>query len=207
MGGRRAGDTAGSKAGAEVDDLKGAQPPSDILEALAAAINERRRQLRADLVPHRARNPDAARLRQRLQTGGQVDAIAQQILAIDDHIPEMHADAEPHLLARGALRILLRDRLLNLQCAFDGIDRARKIGKHAVAGRREDAAPMFADQPVDNCPRSTQRPQCADLVQLHQVAIANDVRRKNRGELSFDHLAFCHPRASLRHRYRVRRLL
>jgi hypothetical protein len=28
------------------------------------------------------------------------------------------------------------------------------------------------------------------------VAVANDVRRKNRGELSFDHLAFYHPKAS-----------
>jgi hypothetical protein len=48
---------------------------------------------------------------------------------------------------------------------------------------------MIGDQPVEDRARRAQCPQRADLVLFHQMAVADDVGRENRGELSFDHLA------------------
>src|SRR5580704_4963233 len=54
-------------------------------------------------------------------------------------------------------------------------------------------AVVNGDQPVEDRPRGAQCPQRADLVQLHQMAVADDIGRENRGQFSFDHLAVCHP--------------
>ena len=119
----------------------------------------------------------------------------------------MDTDAEAQPLPLGALCVLLSDRRLDREGAFDRIDGAGEIGKDAVPGGREDAAAVSGDQPVDNGARGAQGPQRAELVQLYQVAVADDVRRENRGELPFDDLDFWHPGASSRHRCRPVRLL
>ena len=179
--------------GAAPIDFEGLHRLRDVLQALAAEPDKRRRQLCADLVAHRGGDADAAWFGQGLQPRRDVDAVAEQVLPIDYHVAEMHADTELHAFARGALRIFRGDRLLHRQRAFDGIDRAGEIGEHAVAGRGEDPAAIIGDQPVEDRARGAQRPQRADLVLLHQLAVADDIGREDRGELAFDYLAVCHP--------------
>ena len=139
----RAGDHPGQRLASRPDDLKRAQRARHVLQPLAAAIDERNRQLGADLVAHRGRNVDAARLGERLQPGGDIDAVAQQIVALDDDIAEVDTDAEAQPLALGALRVLRRDRPLDREGAFDRIDGAREIGEDAVPGGCEDAAAIL----------------------------------------------------------------
>src|SRR5262249_10999705 len=119
-------------------------------------------------------------------------AVAEQVLPFDDHISEMNADAEPHLLAGRAILVFFFDRVLDRDGALDGIDRAGKIGNDTVASRIEDAAAMGSDQSIEDRPVGLQPAQRADLVQPHQTAVLGNVGRKNRGELSFDDLIFCH---------------
>src|SRR5205823_13226828 len=91
----------------------------------------------------RRRDPDRIRLGERFQTRGDIDAVAQQIVTVDDHIAEMDADAEPHRSSFGIPRCVRSDRILYCYCALHGGDCAGEIRHHAVAGGMKDAAAML----------------------------------------------------------------
>ena len=71
-----------------------------VLELLLAAIDEGVFDAQLDQVAHGARHGDAAGLGQRLDAGGEVDAVAEDVLVlvVDDDLAEMDADAEQHAL-------------------------------------------------------------------------------------------------------------
>ncbi len=89
----------------------------------------------ADLVADRARDADAARLGQLLQARGDVDAVAEDVVVLADHVAEV--DADPELdLALAAPTSLLRAR----HAALD-LDRAlapprRRSGTRPACRRR-----------------------------------------------------------------------
>ena len=69
------------------------------------------RELVPHLLEHRAGNEDAARLGQRLQTRRDVDALAEEVVAFDEHVAEIDADAKIACAGRAAgSRSARRDR-------------------------------------------------------------------------------------------------
>ena len=48
----------------------------------------------ADLIAHRARDADAAGLGERFQARRHVDAVAEDVVVLDDHVAQIDADAE-----------------------------------------------------------------------------------------------------------------
>src|SRR3954453_10870256 len=79
----------------------GAYRPGDVLDVLLSQILERIPQLIADLIPHYARDTDAPRLCQSLQSRGDIDAVTVDIVAVGDHIAEIDADAKGDALVLG----------------------------------------------------------------------------------------------------------
>jgi hypothetical protein len=156
----------------------------DILDLLFAQIVEGQRQLVADVVPRSSRDADRARLGEGFQPGRDIDPIAEQVLAVDHDIADMHADAELHRFVGGMSRILCGDRSLCRDGALEGIDRAGEIGDDAIASGIEDAAPVRRDQPVDDDAARLQPSQRADLVARHQPAVAGNVCGEDRGEFA-----------------------
>jgi hypothetical protein len=130
--------------------------------------------------------------KRRLQPGGDVDPVAKEIRAFDNDVPEMDADAEAHLLARGPVGVLLGDCLLHRDGTLERIDRAGEVRHHAVAGGIEDSTMMDGDQSVEDRPVRLKCAQCADFVQPHQAAVLGNIGRKDYRELSFDGLNVCH---------------
>ena len=65
----------------------------DILEVVLAEILEGRAHLASGLSVGVSRKANAARRRQLLQPGGDIDSLAMDVLALDDHVPEVDADA------------------------------------------------------------------------------------------------------------------
>jgi hypothetical protein len=68
--------------------------PRDVLERLLAHILELEGELVAHLVAHHAADADAAWLRQGFKPSGDVDAIAENVVPIDDDVAEIDADAK-----------------------------------------------------------------------------------------------------------------
>src|SRR5207253_7963218 len=103
----------------------------------------------ADVVADGARDADAAWLCECLQPSSDVDAVAVDVSAIDDHVAEIDPDPEGDPLVLGRLGIAVDHRPLNLDGAAHRIDDARKLHQHAVAGGLDNPAVMLPDFGVD----------------------------------------------------------
>src|ERR1700719_4712310 len=84
----------------------------DVLEALLAHIDEDCINFAAHMIERRARDADAARLRDAFEARSDVDAVAKNVVALDKHVTEIDADAEQHALLLADARISLRHKSL-----------------------------------------------------------------------------------------------
>jgi len=161
--------------------------PVDILNADVAAVLEPSVDPIADAFVDDGGNANAAGLGQRLQAGGDVDAIAIDIVAFDDHITEIDPDPQHNprlpqgLVGQGAVRALHR------QGAVHRVDHAAEFDDGAIADELDDAAVMGGDRRVENgLPVLLEGGQRARLVGPHQARIADHVGRKYGRELTVD---------------------
>ena len=163
-------------------DPKDADRTRDVLDTLVAEIFEFDIfQPLADLVAHRARNTNAARLGERFQTGGDIDTIAKDVVVLDNHIAEVDADAELNPSRRRDIRVASRHPALDLGSAQDRIDNALEFDQHAVAGGLDNAAVVLCDGRIDELdPMGLETGERPRLVDLHQPAKADHVGGKDR---------------------------
>jgi hypothetical protein len=120
-----------------------------------------------------------ARRCQRLETCGDIDAIAHEIVAIDDDVAEIDADAKAHAIGLGQARIVLVDLELNFGGAADRFDGARELGDDAVPRTSEDAPLMLRDQAVEDLAMRLERGQSPFLVPANEPAIADHISRED----------------------------
>src|SRR5262249_36050898 len=78
---------------------------SDVLDALVAQILERIGELVADLLAHGSRDANPAGVSDRLQPSGNIDAVAEDVVFLNDHVAEIDADSKPDALLVGHLRL------------------------------------------------------------------------------------------------------
>src|SRR5207248_8015022 len=84
----------------------------DILELLLASILKSHIQSIPHLLMRGIRDADAAWLRNTFQAGGNIDAIAEDVIACDQHVAEIDADTEQHLAVLGHIRVPLGHALM-----------------------------------------------------------------------------------------------
>src|SRR5271167_3734760 len=94
----------------------------DVLDALLPHIFERVGELVADLVADHTRDADATRLRQCLQPRRDVHPVAEDVVAIDDHVAEIDPDAEGDAPVRGYLDIAVEHCPLHLDRTANRVD-------------------------------------------------------------------------------------
>src|ERR1700693_3133969 len=80
----------------------------DVLEALLAHIDEGCINFAAHVIESRARDADATGLRNAFEARGDIDAIAENVVAFDEHVAEIDADAEKHALVLAEAGIAFR---------------------------------------------------------------------------------------------------
>src|SRR5215204_6250955 len=114
---------------------------------------------------------NATRFGQRLQTSGDVDRIAEDVVVIYDHIAEMDSEA-----VRNALlfrRRAHREAALKRNRPAHGVEPAREFNQKAVSGRLDDAAAMGCQRRIDLvAAQGTQPIQGAFLVFGNEPTIA-----------------------------------
>ena len=138
-GGRR------SRCGLAVEhDLEDADRPADVLDLLLAEILEGDVEPVADLVAHRGRHADAAGFRHDFEPRGDVDAVAEDVVVLDDDVAEVDADAEDEAPRRAACPVAPRHASLEVDGAAHRVDDALEFDQHAVAGGLDDAALALA---------------------------------------------------------------
>jgi hypothetical protein len=143
-----------------------------------------------DLVPHMvkssARDQHVTRLCHALETSRDVDCITIEIAAFDHDVAEVDADAQKDGPVFGNIGIGFGHLLLQLDGAFDGVDRAPELDQHAVAGYLENAALMSSDDRLQHLfPSGLQNGHRADLIPLHEPAIADHIGGEDGGKATF----------------------
>src|SRR5262245_55527872 len=94
---------------------------------------------------HAARYANASRCCDLLKPGGDVDPIAEDVVALDDDVAEVDANAESNAAIFWNVDGLGDHRCLHLDRAAHGIDHARELQQQAVAGGLDDAAAVTGD--------------------------------------------------------------
>src|SRR5215468_3364134 len=99
----------------------------------------------ADVVADRARDTNAARLRQCLQPRCDVDAVAEDVVLFNDYVAEVDAYAKPDAPLLGRLGLAVGHPALDLHSAAHRVDDAGKFRQHAVTGGLHDTAVVLGD--------------------------------------------------------------
>ena len=157
----------------------------DILDPVAAERAVIEIELVSDLIVNRLRDANCAGLGERFEPGGDIDAIAENVVAVDNYVAEI--DADPELKpALGRDGVVYRPRgALHLDRTAQRIDDARKIRQQAVARRADDPSVMRGDQRVNGAPQVAKRAMRAGLILAHQPAEPHYIHMQNGGELPF----------------------
>ena len=180
-GGRRArcrqsGDGCG---GQRIDPHR----PGNVLDLMLAQVHESKIELIAYLVPHDAADADAAGLRERFQPRRDIDAVAEDVLALGDDVAKVDPDAKPDAPLFGHLCIAVEHPALDLPGAADRVDDASEFRQHAIASGLDDAAAMPGDGRIDQLLEVRSEVLVgAFLVRFHQARIARHVSGEDRGE-------------------------
>src|SRR6266852_9875002 len=95
------------------------------------------------------RDADTAGFGEALEAGGDVDAVAVDLLAIDHHVAEVDADAKFHPALGWQIRVLSLERGLDLDGALDRIHDAGKFSQNAVTCGINESSAMLLDQRID----------------------------------------------------------
>ena len=124
----------------------------------------------------------AARLADGFEPRRDIDAVAQNILAVDQHVAEIDADAVEDASGLGNARVAFGHLLLHANRALDRRDDRRKFQQHAVAHRLDEPAAESANdrrRRLAMFPHRARRPR---FVIAHQPRVADDVGGEDRGE-------------------------
>jgi hypothetical protein len=152
----------------------------DVLQRDLALVVETHIDPVTDLIVNSTRDRNASRHSDAFEPRCNIDAIAENIVVIDDDVSQMDADAELDPLGLGYLRVLVSHAALKFDRASRCIDGTGEFDQHTVASGLDDAAAMFGDCGVDKrFSESLQLRQRAFLVGTNQAAITGDIRRQD----------------------------
>jgi hypothetical protein len=130
-------------------NAKDAHRSGDVLDLLLSRIVEGEVELVADMVVHRPRHADPAGLGQGFEAGGDVDAVAVDVVVVADNVANIYADAKFDALIRRHLDIAFDHSALDIDGAANGVDDADEFHQHAVSGRLNDMAAVLGDLGID----------------------------------------------------------
>ena len=172
-------------------DAEDPDRPRDVLDRPFAQILQRDIELVADGIAHGTRDEDRPRLGDALQPRRDVDAIAIDVIALDDDIAQVDSDPELDLALARLAAIALGHARLDRHRAAHRLDRAGEIHQQPVARALDDAAAVLGDARLEELAEMALQPaKRALLVLAHETAEAGDVERQDRGQLAFGVLIF-----------------
>jgi hypothetical protein len=138
-----------------------------------------------DVLVDGVRNANGAGLGERLEPGGDVDAVTKNVVAVYDHIAQIDADPQLETAFRRDRVVDRAQRPLHLERAVQCIDDTGEIRQQAVARRADDSPAMRCDQRVDSVAQLTESSMRARLILAHEAAETDHIGMQNGGEFPF----------------------
>src|SRR5262245_28059711 len=166
---RRSGYSGGPRQYHAVDPHR----PRDVLEPLFADIEELGQYLALNLLIGRSGNADAAGLGYPFKASGNVDPIAEQVVAFRHYVAEIDADPKLDALLGGNVGIPAIHPALDIDRTAYRVNHGSKLDEDAVAGRLNDPAAMERDGRIDQlAAQLAQAFKRAFLIEASQPGIA-----------------------------------
>jgi hypothetical protein len=138
----------------------------------------------------RAGDQQTTRFTDTLQPRCNIDSFAEDVVAFDQHVAEMDADAINDFLAVPRFGVARDHELLNRYGALNGVDHRGELQQQPIAHRFDNAAASVRNQRPRRLAMIAHRPRRPDLVLAHQPGIADNIHGHNRGEFAgFSHCA------------------
>ena len=143
-------------------------------------------EFRLDVIISLLGDVDATRLGQLLQARRDIDALAVTVIALDDDVAEVDADADIDAAIVGESLIALCHLPLHYDRALQGVDDTGELRQQPVAHQFEDVAVVLLDFRLEQllavCPQTFERTR---FFLLHEPAVADHVGGKNGRKLAF----------------------
>ncbi len=134
-----------------------------------------------DMIVHRARDADAAWRGQRFEPRGDVDAVAKDVVVLDNDVAEIDPDTKQDTPIFGNLGVAIDHGALDLDGAAHRVHHAGKFRQQPVAGIFNGAAPMLLDLRIDELPEMRLEARVRSLlVRAHQARVAGDIGGEDR---------------------------
>src|SRR5262249_42593889 len=153
----------------------------DVLDAMAPQRMVVEIELVPDLFVDIVGDADRARTGESLKAGGDVDAITENVAAVDDDIAEIDTDSEFETPVGRHGPVDAASRLLDLDGAVQRLNDTGKTREEAVARRANDPPAVRRDQRVDSTAELAEPSMRARFVLAHQAAEADDICMQNGG--------------------------
>jgi hypothetical protein len=161
-----------------------------VLERSLAEIIKREVGLAPDLIEGAAGKIDPTRFAFTLDPRRDVNAVAKDIVAVDDDVADIDADTKVDLYYSAFVpfgHLTLHGRRTDY-----GIYDACELDQHAIASSLDDPTIVLGDSGInDFAAVRLQRRKGADFVNSHEPRITYDIRRQYRRQSSLD-TPFCH---------------
>ena len=127
-----------------------------------------------------------SRVRQCLQPRGYVHSVTKQVSSAHHYVADVDTDAEIDVLVGRDTFVRLRQSGLRIHSALYGVNGTSELRKDTVARRVRDAAPVVANEPVEDRAAFGQALESADLVSAHEAAVALHICCEDGDEASAD---------------------
>jgi hypothetical protein len=133
--------------------------------------------LAANLIVSGRRHADATRLRDTLKPRSYIDAIPENVITLDQDVPEVDPNPKQHTPVLRDAFVSLGHHRLHRHRTLDRIHHRRKLKQHAVARGLHEATAVFRHEGVGNLAVFAQGAGGTHLVEPHQPRVARDVSR------------------------------
>ncbi len=128
------------------------------------------------MIAHDPADADPAGIGQPLQPRRDIDAIAEDVVSVDDDVTDVDTDAKLDPLLGGHLGIALGHATLHVDRAADRVDHTGKFQQQAVARGLDDAATVLSDRRVKEfLPMRLQSGQCGTVVATHEQGVTHHI--------------------------------
>src|SRR6516165_12636756 len=166
--------------------------PGNVLDLLLAQILEAKGQPVAHLIVDRVGDEHPTGVGQGFDPRRYVDAVAIEVVTLDDHVAKIDANAPFDAAVRGDTRVSLGHRLLHRDGTAYRIDDAGKLHQQAITRGLDDATLVLGDLRIDElAAERLEAFECPLLVRLHQPRIPRHIGGKDRREPTFDASLLC----------------
>jgi len=159
----------------------------DVLDLDLAQIVENEIELVSNLVARRARKADSTGVSEALKAGRDIDPVTVDVVALNDHIAKIDANAKFDALVFRHILVALGHATLDRHGAFDRVHDAGELDQRAVAHQLDDAPSMLSDGWIDElltkCLEARERSR---LVGPNEPAVADHICGEDRGQPALD---------------------